>query len=147
MHPWVQNCVLLERRVDGLIVRSGWLLSCLVKPRPSPLTVWPLLLHCHAFSALPLFASQESLSIVGHFSQHPLLLWQSPRPYFCCQFTPRPAGSQLAFLNRRPQPESRGAPRSARRLRPGKVQTGLPVPGAPAAKCTLSCWHNTATND
>lgn len=45
----------------------------------------------------------------GYFSQNPFLLWQSPRPYFSCQFTSRPGVSQLAFLNHRPQPESHRA--------------------------------------
>lgn len=44
-----------------------------------------------------------------YFSQNPFLLWQSPRPYFSCQFTSRPGVSQLAFLNHYPQPESHGA--------------------------------------
>lgn len=147
VHALVGAELHVERHVDGFIFRSGLLYSCLINQRCSSWR-WGLCFFTAMCSfALPLFASLKCLSVVGQFSQHPLLLWQSLRPYFSCQFTPRRAGSQLAFLNRRPQPESPGASRSARQRRPGKVWTGLQVPGAPAAKCTLSCWHNRVTND
>lgn len=53
-------------------------------------------------------------------SQNPFLLWQSPKPYFSCQFMSRPAVHQLAFLNHCPQPESHRA-LSAEQIQPGKV--------------------------
>lgn len=78
---------------------------CRVKPSPTVAVCHHPCLDSQPWTAKCCWTTLAN----SHFSQNPFLLWQSPRPYFSCQFTSRPGVSQLAFLNHCPQPESHGA--------------------------------------